>query len=127
VYADATPSQFTVYEDDGVTTAYQQGAVRTTVISQQRSGATILVRIEPASGTYDGAAASRDNIVQVTARDATAVGVSLNGAALPRQSADVQPDASTSGWTVADGTIIATSGPRDVHTRTVFEITLQAP
>ncbi|HXQ20491.1 MAG TPA: TIM-barrel domain-containing protein [Candidatus Acidoferrales bacterium] len=127
VYADATPSQFTVYEDDGVTTAYQQGAVRTTVISQQRSGATILVRIEPASGTYDGAAASRDNIVQVIARDATAVGVSLNGAALPRQSADVQPDASTSGWTVADGAIIATSGPRDVHTRTVFEITLQAP
>jgi len=88
VYADEHPSQFTLYEDDGATIAYQGNAVRTTVISQQRASGKVTVSIEPAHGTYDGAPARRNNIVQIAGHDAVAVGVDLNGSPLTYRPTD---------------------------------------
>ena len=124
VYADESPSQFTSYEDDGVTTAYQRGAVRRTVIAQQRSGNTVTVSIEPASGTYDGAPARRNNLVQIVARNAIATGLSVNGAGLTPRPTQAAFDAAESGWYAADGLIAAKSGPLDVRQRKVFTVLL---
>jgi len=124
VYADEAPSQFTLYEDDGVTTAYQRGAVRSTVISQQRSGTMVTVVIEPAKGTYDSAPARRNDVVQIVARDATAVDVSVNGSPLTRQPTAAAFDAADRGWYVADGVIAAKCGVLDVFQRKAFEILL---
>jgi alpha-glucosidase (family GH31 glycosyl hydrolase) len=126
VYADATPSQFTLYEDDGATNAYQQGAARTTVLSQQRSGTTITVSIAPASGTYAGAPDRRNNVVQIVAPDVTAESVSLNSKPLMRRPSVVALDASDSGWTLADGVVVVKSEPIDVRAVKVFEVFLQA-
>jgi alpha-glucosidase (family GH31 glycosyl hydrolase) len=125
VYADETPSQFTLYEDDGVTTAYEHGAVRTTVISQQRSGDVVMVDIQPASGTYDGAPSERNNIVQVVVHEATAAGVNVNAAPLTRQESEAAFNAADSGWYAADGVVTAKSGPRDVLQRAHFEVHLE--
>jgi hypothetical protein len=122
VYADERPSQFTLYEDDGVTTAYQQGRVRTTVIAQQRSGNRVTVSIAPAVGTYDGAPAARNTVVQIAVRDATPIAVSVNGNNLARQADAAALDASESGWIIADGLIIAKSRATDVRTPNVFDV-----
>ena len=55
VYADATPSSFTLYEDDGTTLAYAADGRpsyphRTTVIRQAAEPGTAEVTIEPAVG-----------------------------------------------------------------------------
>ncbi len=125
VYADQTASRFTLYEDDGVTTAYQRGAVRSTEISQQQTGEKITVFIAPASGTYDGAPASRGNIIQVVARGATAAGVRVNGVPLARVSSSAALDASESGWSIADGLVVAKSGHFTVLEPKVFEVLLE--
>ena len=127
VYADEHQSQFTLYEDDGVTTAYQRDAVRTTVISQQHSNGRVTVSIEPARGTYDDAPTRRNNVVQIAVRDAVAVGVDLNGSPLTHQATGEALDAADSGWTVADGLIVAKSGPLDVRAPKVLEILLEQP
>jgi alpha-glucosidase (family GH31 glycosyl hydrolase) len=126
VYADETPSRSTLYEDDGVSTAYQRRAVRRTVISQQRARTKVTVTIEPASGTYDGAPGSRNNVVQIVARDATAVDVTVNGSRLTGQPTAAAFDAADSGWYVDSGLIVAKSGALDVLQRKVFEVSLSA-
>jgi len=45
VYADDAPSAFTLYEDDGETVAYREGAVRTTLISQLQGRKQVTVTI----------------------------------------------------------------------------------
>ena len=127
VYADEQPSRFTLYEDDGVSIAYLEGALRTTLIAQQRTGDTVAVTIEPASGTYDGAPASRSTIVQISARNGTAMDVSVNGSRLARQPTAAAFDAVARGWYVAgDGSVVAKSGPLDVRTRKAFAVQLEA-
>ena len=125
VYADESPSQFIVYEDDGVTTAYQRGAVRSTLISQQRSGDTVKVVVEPAAGTYDGAPVRRNNVIDLVARNATALGVRVNGIPLTPQPTQAAFDAADSGWHAGDGLISAKSGALDVSRRKVFEVSLE--
>src|SRR5262249_48845337 len=59
VYADDAPGgarhRFTLYEDDGETVAYLDGAVRRTVVSQRRRGDRLDLGIAASSGTYAGA------------------------------------------------------------------------
>jgi len=62
VYPSTTETdQTTLYEDDTVTTAYQQGQFRTTTIKTwaDESAKTVSVSIAPAVGTYAGALAQR--------------------------------------------------------------------
>ncbi|WP_034269266.1 TIM-barrel domain-containing protein [Haloechinothrix halophila] len=124
VYADETASDFTLVEDDGATVSYQSGAKRSTVISQQLSGSTATVTVGAASGSYDGAPASRANVVELVA-DTQASAVTLNGTALTQHANKAEFDAATSGWYNAGGNlIVAKSDSLSVSNGTTFEFTL---
>lgn len=103
VYADETPNQFTLYEDDGATLDYGPDArpvyqTMTTAISQRQTGDLVTVTIDKAVGSYPGAVAQRNNIVRLIVQDARAVNVKLNGNALPERGSAASYEAATSGW-----------------------------
>jgi alpha-glucosidase len=126
VYADEAESSFTLYEDDGVTIAYQEGALRTTRITQQRAGDRVTITIGPASGSYAGAPESRDNVVELHARDAGVLGVELNGSALGQKASRAELDAAETGWySAGTGVMSAKSGRLPVSERKTFEVRLR--
>ncbi|MFP5333370.1 MAG: carbohydrate-binding module family 20 domain-containing protein, partial [Acidimicrobiia bacterium] len=129
VVADVTPSSFTLYEDDGQTTGYQTGDVRTTVIDQNLTGSTATVVIRPAAGMFTGATASRANVVELVVENTQASAVSLNGTALVQHPDKATFDATVAGWYNAGGNlIVAKSGSLGVEVTKTFEFTLgQAP
>ncbi|NEE02488.1 DUF5110 domain-containing protein [Phytoactinopolyspora halotolerans] len=129
VYADDAASGFTLYEDDGTTVDYRSGAVRTTELSQQLVGSTATVTIGAANGTYDGAASSRDNVVELVVDDTQASAVTLNGAPLTQHATEAAFDAAGSGWYNAGGNlVVAKSGDIGVGSAKTFQFTLgQAP
>ncbi len=131
VYAAKAPSGFTLYEDDGETIAYQSGAVRTTPLSQQLAGNGLsgTVTIAAAQGTYDGASASRNNIVELVTdgmQEAVKKPVTLNGNELPQQTSRAAFDAADSGWLNAgNGLILAKSGNMQVADSKTFAFNLE--
>ncbi|WP_394829920.1 TIM-barrel domain-containing protein [Pendulispora albinea] len=98
VYPSAQGSSFTLYEDDGETTAYRTGKVRTTLLSQKQEDRRLTVTIAAAAGTYTGALASRANVVELVLPNAEPTGVTLNGVALTRYATKSAFDAAASGW-----------------------------
>ncbi|MBZ5590560.1 MAG: DUF5110 domain-containing protein, partial [Acidobacteriia bacterium] len=125
VFASATPTSFTLYEDDGETIAYQTGGVRTTPLSQQRTGASATVAVGAASGTYAGAPASRSAVVELVAENAQATGVSLNGSPLTQHATRAALDSAASGWfNAGNNLILAKSGPESVGAEKGFAFTL---
>lgn len=116
VFAGPAPSQFTLYEDDGQTIAYQSGAVRATLLSQRTTGNCTQVNVGAASGTYDGALTGRDNVIELVAPDAAAIQrVQLNGHPLVRHDTQAAFDAAPAGWYVAGPhLVLAKSGSRAV-------------
>jgi len=128
VYADSTASSFTIYEDDGTTTAYEAGSVRTTLASQSLSGSTATVTIASSSGTYAGAPSSRNNVVELVA-DTQASAVTFNGSALTQYNNKAAFDAASSGWyNAGSNLIVAKSGSASVSAAKTFVFTLgQAP
>jgi alpha-glucosidase len=132
VYADEQPTRFTLYEDDGVSTAYQRGALRTTDITQQRRGSLIRVTVEPAVGSYDGAPDRRDTVVELAVRDlgaAPPAAVTLNGVALMRATTRSDFDGAQRGaWYRSDDRLLLVrSGTLAVQTRKAFEVRLSQP
>lgn len=131
VHADAAASQFTLYEDDGVTLDYgpdtrpvYQG--RSTAISQQQSGNVATVVIGKATGSYPGAVAKRNNVVRLVARDARAMAASVNGVSLPQRASATAFAASASGWFNAGrNLVLIKSGERGVATKKTFLVALQ--
>ena len=126
VYASPQRSEFTLYEDDGATVAYQKGELRTTVISQQLAEGQALVTIAAASGTYQGALAQRDNVVRLVVNGMGATAVALNGATLPQLAGRAEFNRAASGWLQESKSIIAKSGPLDVGVAKVFEFSLSS-
>jgi len=128
VYAQATPSSFTLFEDDGETIAYQGGAVRSTLLSQQLAadGKSATVTVAAASGSYAGAPTSRDNVVELVTDGAQGKAVALNGAALAQHPSQAAFDAAASGWLNA-GTnlILAKSGSQPTGQDKTFTFTLE--
>ncbi|HVP13675.1 MAG TPA: DUF5110 domain-containing protein, partial [Phycisphaerae bacterium] len=125
VYAAATPSSFTLYEDDGETIAYKSGAVRTTAVSQEQKDRRMTVKIAAASGTYAGAPDRRDNVIKLVASASPAGpavrGVLLNGSPLPRMVNLDSFEAIDRGWYAAgNGLIVAKSGEMEVGKEKVF-------
>jgi alpha-glucosidase len=99
VAASAEPTTFILYEDDGVSIAYQDGMVRSTEITQQQQGSSITVHVAPAQGTYEGALVERDTHLQVVTRDGNAPNrVKLNGQVLDQAGTEAEFDAMKSGW-----------------------------
>ncbi|MDO9065157.1 MAG: glycoside hydrolase family 31 protein [Sulfuricella sp.] len=131
VYADAAPSNFTLYEDDGATLGYGPDTrpvyrTRATAISQQQAGNVATVVIDKAEGSYPGAAARRGNLVRLVVRDARATGVTLNGQTLPQHSSAASFAAAARGWFNAGRNLVQIkSGTRSVGSRKAFRVTLQ--
>ncbi|MBV9851531.1 MAG: DUF5110 domain-containing protein [Armatimonadetes bacterium] len=57
--------RFTLYEDDGQTTAYQRGQLATTPLSYVRHGNTVTVMVGAARGRYAGQPSQRSIIVEL--------------------------------------------------------------
>ncbi len=120
VYPDETASSFTLYEDDGTTTDYETGAVRTTRIEQRETADRVTVSIAASSGTFDGALPSRVYSVEVIP-ETSVLSVSLNGDPLTRRETRTSFDAAERGWYAEDGVVFAKSGQLDVARRKTFE------
>jgi alpha-glucosidase len=67
VFPDSEPSETTLYEDDGESVAYLQGAVRTTRITQRPADKKVTVEVHPAQGTFQGAPSQREIEVLIPA------------------------------------------------------------
>ena len=79
VFASSDRTTFTLYEDDGVTTAYQQGKVQTTELSQKLDGNVATVTIEASRGTYLNAPQTRESIAELVVNNRNVERVELNG------------------------------------------------
>ncbi|WP_049572155.1 TIM-barrel domain-containing protein [Nonomuraea sp. SBT364] len=127
VYPGTAATQFTLYEDDGATTAYRGGVVRTTSIGQQLTGTTATVTVGPSAGSYDGAPGSRAAVVELVS-GTQASAVTLNGASLTQHATRAAFDAATSGWYNAGGNlVVAKSASMSVGTARTFAFTLGQP
>jgi alpha-glucosidase len=135
VYADEAASSFTLYEDDGETIAYQNGEVRSTLLTQEEDEARIIVTIEEAIGTYPGAPDERANVVKLIAEETELDGlysqvtrVLLNGKELPQFNTQAEFDASPSGWYHAGNyLILAKSESMPVTEKKTFEFLKTTP
>lgn len=122
VYADATPSTFTLYEDDGASVGYQKGELRTTAIAQEMTEGQVTVTIGAAAGSYAGAPAARDNIIELVTSSTPAT-VALNGSALPAHPTRAAFDSAPSGWLVdPGGLVLIKSGRLDVTQAKTFTV-----
>ncbi|NOX22802.1 MAG: DUF5110 domain-containing protein [Actinobacteria bacterium] len=125
VYADPTSTSFTLYEDDGISTAYQTGSVRTTLISQSQTGTTATVTIAAASGTYTGAPGSRDNVVELVVNNTQVSAVTYNSGTLTQYNTKAAFDAATSGWyNAGSNLVVAKTGSVSVTTSKTLVFTL---
>ncbi len=115
-------SQFTLIEDDGETIAYQNGAVRQTVVVQAVRDRRAGVIIDLATGSYAGAPDRRENVVQlVTHRLGPARAVDLNDKPLQRHDSREAFDAASDGWFQAGpNLVIAKSGRTAVSEPKLF-------
>ncbi|HEX4814053.1 MAG TPA: carbohydrate-binding module family 20 domain-containing protein, partial [Nonomuraea sp.] len=128
IFPGPAPTDFTLYEDDGTSTAYRSGAVRTTRISQRLDGATATVTVAAADGAYAGARESRATVVELVTGTQAAT-VTLNGSPLPQHATKAAFDAAGSGWYNAGGDlVVAKAASGSVTTARTFAFTLgQAP
>lgn len=137
VFADGERSQFTLYEDDGVSLQYDGNhrplyRYRTTALSQQQTGNTVTVTIAGAVNAggappFPGAVNNRRNVVRLVVNNAQATAVALNGTALPQLGSQSAFDAADSGWYNAGNNLILAKSPAmDVSgTDKTFVFTLQ--
>ena len=117
-------STFTLYEDDGRTTAYRSGAVRTTALRQQWGDGAIAVTIAAAEGTYEGAADTRNNVLHIALNGEAVEGVLLNGAPLPALTDQAGFEAAESGWYRGETAVYAKSGRQPVDSAKEFTVQL---
>ncbi len=90
-------SEFTLFEDDGVSQGYLKAELRRTLLTQSSSGSVVRVTIHGAIGDYRGAVPERDNQLEV-ALDKKVSEVRLNGKILPAISDEIQWKQLASGW-----------------------------
>ncbi len=122
----AAETAFTLFEDDGETTLYLAGAVRTTVLRQARTDDGVVVTVDPAAGTYAAAPATRDAFIEVVTSQPV-LGVLLNGVDLPQVASAAALAAATNGWFVdGRGLVVARSGDMAVSETRAFAFRLGA-
>jgi len=90
-------TDFTLYEDDGLTRKYQGGAFSQQRIAMQLQGAQLRVQIEPVRGEYAGQLAERGYALRVLSRRAPDA-VELDGHQLPRLADAAAFEAASQGW-----------------------------
>lgn len=120
-------SEFTLYEDEGETIAYQSGFVRKTTISQTREGNRLTVTVHGPEGTYDGAPYSRNNLIELIVDNRERVEiVTLNGESLTEHVTLDDFNTADSGWiNSGNNTIKAKSDVMAVDSPKEFIFTLR--
>ena len=116
----AAVSAFTLYEDDGVTRAYQGGAYATQQVrmAAPTSGTgTVTVDVGASTGAYAGKPSSRSYEFSVHL-SAAAQAVTVAGQTLPRLSTRSAYDSASSGWFYADGILWIKAGARSTAFQT---------
>ncbi len=85
-------AQFTLYEDDGKTLAYQTGSFGTTQFTAQVTGtnssASLTVTIGATHGTFDGKVSHRVYIAEIHLMQSSPASVSVNGTSVPVWTSD---------------------------------------
>lgn len=115
IYQGAADSgRFTLIEDDGMTTAYRDGAVRETTVAFSAGDRTTTLSVDAAVGTYDGAPARRSLRIRLVTAGRAAQSVSLNGEVLPEVDSDEALNGGSPGWFAAETAIIIATGTVDV-------------
>lgn len=132
VYADIDPSNFTLYEDDGKTLAYDSNSrpvysVRTSVISQKVIRNSATVTVAAAQGTYVGALKKRNNLIKLVVDSKQAVAVHINGIPLVKKTDLHDFESSISGWfNAGNNLILAKSGKLNITETKDFIFSLSA-
>ncbi len=98
VYSDATPSHFTLYEDDGATTQYLTGQVRRTELKQALADGVATITVAAAEGEFEGSRSTRNNTIELISENVGTSLVSLDGQALFQFSTLESWQAAPSGW-----------------------------
>jgi len=97
---DQTQAEGKLYEDDGLTTAYQQTGFAFTTFAATRTGQSVQLSIAAASGTFDGQLTERVYTVEVPMAPVPE-SVAVNGTQLPRFADNSTPQ--TAGWSAVSG------------------------
>jgi alpha-glucosidase (family GH31 glycosyl hydrolase) len=123
VFSGEAVTNFTLFEDDGETIAYQNGEVCTTLISQESNSQSVIVTVGASLGTYAGAPIDRDNVIKLIAGDGGIITqVRMNGVTLMQFPSQASWEAAPSGWYIDEnGMIIARSGILSVTINKTFE------
>lgn len=77
---DGQSSNFTYYEDDGISKQYLTGVAATTLLTCSRQGDTVTVKVAPTVGDFDGQLAQRSFSIEIPATQ-SATAVTVDGAA----------------------------------------------
>ncbi len=131
IYASPSATEFTLYEDDGVSISYDSRCrplytTRTTLISQQQSDNVASVTIHPSRGDYLDAINTRGNVVKLVTENAKAESVPLNGEALTLRASPADLDTNESGWCNAGpNLVLAKSPPTSVSKAKAFVFRLE--
>jgi hypothetical protein len=129
VYPSEDDGQFTLYEDDGHTRAYEQGASATTTFAQQRtrtdSTTTLDVTLGAARGRFSGQPDQRTYHVVAHQMTRPVRTVTLDGRALPEQRSPsaLRSDAITVRRTV-ESVQLQPPAPNPVRRRAAVRVTL---
>lgn len=128
VFAGTQPIEFTLYEDDGRTIAYQNSQFRSTLIAQLPGEGNIEVVITGAEGSYRGALDERDNIIMLQVNGLVAGKVVLNNEEPVRFETQAELDNALSGWfNAGDGLVIVKSGVLPVSMAKSSQFELMKP
>lgn len=108
VYPSRTPSQFTLVEDDGETTAYAKGKVRRTLIEQTETDGEVSVNIGAAQGSFEGGANEGDQYIEIAGKGRKPKSIERNGEKLNEMKSQSELEKAGSGWFAgANGLIVA--------------------
>ncbi|TQJ21238.1 uncharacterized protein DUF4968 [Micromonospora sp. A202] len=113
-------SSFTLYEDDGITRAYRNGAYATQQVQMTAPASgtgTVTVDVGASTGTYAGKPSSRSYEFSVHLAGAPQA-VTVAGRTLPPLSTRAAYDSASSGWFYADGVLWIKAGARNTAFQT---------
>jgi len=118
MYPGAGSSSFTLYEDDGNTRRYQEGASSRQTVNMDAAGADVTVDVGAVDGTYAGQEARRAYSLRMLAPHAPQT-VVADGRALPARSSAAALEAADDGWffDAVDrrGTLFVKTPPRAIR------------
>ncbi|HWM88361.1 MAG TPA: TIM-barrel domain-containing protein [Kofleriaceae bacterium] len=126
VYPSAEPTAFTLFEDDGETTAYLDGAVRETELRQRTGAGHAQIEIGPARGTYRGAPAARALLLEVVGPERPTA-VELDGRPIAQLVDDAAWSRSTEGWRPVGARTLIKARSADVRRGRQVRLLLASP